>query len=97
MKIDLRSDTLTQPTPEMRKAMAEAVVGDDIYGEDPTLNALQEKAAEIMGKDAGLFVPTGSMGNLVSLMSHARPGSEVICESLSHVANFEMGFEASWL
>ncbi len=89
--IDLRSDTLSQPTPEMRRAMAEAVVGDDVYGEDPTVNALQEYAAELMGKEAALFVPTGSMGNCVSLLSHAGPGSEVICEAKSHIINHELG------
>ena len=91
MLIDLRSDTLTKPTPEMRRAMAEAEVGDDVYGEDPTINRLQEKAAALMGKEAALFVPTGSMGNCVSLLSQAPPGSEVICEATCHVYKYEVG------
>lgn len=95
MVIDLRSDTLTKPTPEMRRAMMEAEVGDDVYGEDPTVNALQEKAAALLGKEAALFVPTGSMGNTVCLMTHARPGTEVICEASSHICNYEMGSMAS--
>lgn len=90
MKIDLRSDTLTQPTVEMRRAMMEAEVGDDVYGEDPTVNKLQERAARLLGKEAALFVPSGSMGNCISLLSHAHPGSEVICEVLSHMANHEL-------
>jgi threonine aldolase len=91
MVIDLRSDTLTKPTPEMRRAMAEAEVGDDVYGEDPTINRLQEKAAALMGKEAALFVPSGSMGNCVSLMSQSAPGAEVICEATSHVYKYELG------
>ena len=91
MLIDLRSDTLTKPTPEMRRAMAEAEVGDDVYGEDPTINRLQEKAAALMGKEAALFVPSGSMGNCVSLLSQAPPGSEVICEATCHVYKYEVG------
>ncbi len=72
--IDLRSDTVTKPTAEMRKAMAEAEVGDDVYAEDPTVNLLQEKAAEIFGKEAALFVPTGSMGNQIAVKLHTKPG-----------------------
>ena len=90
MRIDLRSDTLSQPTPEMRRAMAEAVVGDDVYGEDPTVNRLQEEAAALMGKEAALFVPSGSMGNCAALLSHCLPGSEVVCESTSHVVTYEL-------
>ncbi|HOB53705.1 MAG TPA: GntG family PLP-dependent aldolase [Acidobacteriota bacterium] len=90
MRIDLRSDTLTQPTPEMRRAMMDAVVGDDVYGEDPTINALETRAAELTGKEAALFMPTGSMGNAAALLSHCAPGSEVICESASHVYNYEL-------
>jgi len=90
MRIDLRSDTLTQPTPEMRRAMMDAVVGDDVYGEDPTINALETHAAELTGKEAALFMPTGSMGNAAALLSHCAPGSEVICESASHVYNYEL-------
>lgn len=76
--IDLRSDTVTLPTPEMRKAMAEAAVGDDVYGEDPTINRLQETAAKILGKEAGLFIPSGTMGNLTGILSQCTRGDEVI-------------------
>ena len=74
--IDLRSDTVTRPTPAMRKAMAEAEVGDDVYGEDPTINALQELAAASMGKEAGLFVPSGTMGNLIAILTHCGRGDD---------------------
>src|SRR5659263_258813 len=77
--VDLRSDTVTKPTPEMRRAMAEAEVGDDVYGEDPTVNRLQERAAEIFGREAAIFVPSGSMGNLIAMRIHTRPGQEIIC------------------
>jgi threonine aldolase len=89
--IDLRSDTVTKPTPAMRKAMMEAEVGDDVYGEDPTVNRLQERAAEIFGKEAALFVPTGSMGNQIAVKLHTRPGDEVIIEERGHIFNYEMG------
>jgi threonine aldolase len=89
--VDLRSDTFTKPTPQMRRAMAEAEVGDDVYGEDPTINRLQEHAAEIFQREAALFVPSGSMGNLLAIRTHARPTNEVICEALSHVNLYEMG------
>ena len=89
--IDLRSDTVTRPTPEMRRAMAEAEVGDDVFGDDPTVNALQEYAAEVLGKEAGLFVPTGSMGNQVCLGVLSRPGDEVICETGAHFLHYEGG------
>lgn len=89
--IDLRSDTVTRPTPEMRRAMADAEVGDDVFGDDPTINSLQEFAADLLGKEAGLFVPTGSMGNQVSLGSLARPGDEVICEADAHFLHYEGG------
>ena len=89
--IDLRSDTVTRPTPEMRKAMAEAEVGDDVFGEDPTVNALQEKVAEILGKEAAIFVPTGTMANQLAIKSHTQPGDEVIIEASSHSYNFEGG------
>src|SRR5438105_4065462 len=89
--IDLRSDTVTKPSAEMRRAMAEAEVGDDVFLEDPTLNKLQERAAQIFGKEASLFVPSGSMGNLTCVMAQTRPGQEVICESDGHVYNYEMG------
>jgi threonine aldolase len=88
--IDLRSDTVTKPTPAMRQAMAEAVVGDDVYGEDPTVNRLEKMAAEMMGKDAALFVPTGSMGNQVAIMAHCERGEEVICDAEAHVFHYEM-------
>jgi len=89
--VDLRSDTVTKPSPDMRRAMAEAVVGDDVFMEDPTLNKLQARAAEIFGREAGLFVPSGSMGNLTCVLAHTRPGQEVICETNGHVYNYEMG------
>ena len=92
--IDLRSDTVTKPTPAMRRAMAEAEVGDDVYGEDPTVNRLQERAAEIFDKEAALFVPTGSMGNQLCVKLHTRPGSEVVLEERSHIYNYEMGGSA---
>ncbi|HEV2490999.1 MAG TPA: GntG family PLP-dependent aldolase [Candidatus Acidoferrales bacterium] len=88
--VDLRSDTVTRPTPAMRRAMAEAEVGDDVYGEDPTVNKLQERAAEIFGREAALFVPSGSMGNLISIKSWTRPGQEVICEQRAHVNQYEL-------
>jgi threonine aldolase len=88
--VDLRSDTVTRPTPEMRRAMAEAEVGDDVYAEDPTVNRLQARAAEIFGREAALFVPSGSMGNLVAILCHTRPGGEIICEERGHICQFEM-------
>jgi threonine aldolase len=88
--IDLRSDTVTRPTEEMRVAMATAQVGDDVYGEDPTVNRLQERAAEILGKEAALFVPSGTMGNQIAIRLHTRPGQEVITEAASHVYNYEL-------
>jgi threonine aldolase len=88
---DFRSDTVTRPTPAMRRAMAEAEVGDDVYGEDPTVRRLEERTAELLGREAALFVPTGSMGNQIALRIQARPGSEVIVESRAHVLNAEMG------
>src|SRR2546426_12829582 len=88
--IDLRSDTVTKPSPAMRKAMAEAEVGDDVYLEDPTVNRLQARAAETFGKEAGLFVPSGSMGNLTCIMAQTTRGQEVICEAAGHIYNYEM-------
>jgi threonine aldolase len=88
--IDLRSDTVTRPTPEMREAMARAEVGDDVFIEDPTVNRLQEMAAAMLGKEAALFVPSGTMGNEICIRLHTRPGQEVICEERSHVLNAEM-------
>ena len=93
--IDLRSDTVTKPTPEMRRAMAEAAVGDDVFGEDPTVNALQEKVAGILGKEAALFVPTGTMANQLSIKAHTQPGDEVILEANSHLFNYEGGAGAA--
>jgi threonine aldolase len=93
--IDLRSDTVTRPTPAMRKAMAEAEVGDDVFGEDPTVNALQEKVANLLGKEAALFVPSGTMANQLSIKSHTQPGDEVIIEASSHPYNFEGGAGAA--
>jgi threonine aldolase len=88
--IDLRSDTVTRPTPEMRRAMAEAEVGDDVYGEDPTINRLEQRAAEIFGREAALFVPSGTMGNCICIRLHTHPGQEVICEERAHIYNYEM-------
>jgi threonine aldolase len=88
--IDLRSDTVTRPTPEMREAMARAEVGDDVFIEDPTVNRLQEMAAAMLGKEAALFVPSGTMGNEICIRLHTQPGQEVICEERSHVLNAEM-------
>ena len=93
--IDLRSDTVTKPTPAMRRAMAEAEVGDDVYGEDPTVNCLQERAAEIFGKEAALFVPTGSMGNQIAVKIHTKPGQEVVIEERGHIYNYEMAAMAA--
>src|SRR5918992_2020838 len=93
--IDLRSDTVTRPSPAMRRAMAEAEVGDDVFMEDPSVNCLQHRAAEIFGREAGLFVPTGSMGNLVCIMAQTQPGQEVICEATGHIYNYEMAAMAA--
>ncbi len=92
--IDLRSDTVTRPTPAMRRAMAEAEVGDDVYGEDPTVNRLEQRAAEILGKEAALFVPSGTMGNTIAVKVHTHHGEEVICEARSHVFNYELAMMA---
>jgi threonine aldolase len=92
--IDLRSDTVTRPTPAMRRAMAEAEVGDDVYREDPTVNRLEQRAAEIMGKEAGLFVPTGTMGNTIAVKVHTDHGQEVICESRAHLLDWELSMLA---
>jgi threonine aldolase len=88
--VDLRSDTVTRPTAEMRRAMAEAEVGDDVYGEDPSVNRLESRAAQLLGKDAALFVPTGCMGNLIAIKVWTRHGDEVICEERSHVNLYEL-------
>ena len=89
--IDLRSDTVTLPTPAMRDAMAKAKVGDDVYGEDPTVNQLQEMSAETLGKEAGLFVPSGTMGNLIAVLSHCGRGDEIIVGNKAHIFLHEAG------
>lgn len=89
--LDLRSDTVTQPTDAMRAAMAAAPVGDDVYGEDPTVNRLQELAAGLTGKEAALFMPSGSMGNLVAVKCHTQPGDQVILQAHAHILQYEMG------
>lgn len=93
--IDLRSDTVTKPTPAMRKAMAEAEVGDDVYREDPTVNRLEQRAAEILGKEAALFVPTGCMGNTIGIKLHTDHGEEVICDARGHLIDWELSM-AAW-
>jgi threonine aldolase len=94
--VDLRSDTVTRPTPEMRRAMAEAEVGDDVYGEDPTVNRLEHRAAEIFAREAAIFVPSGSMGNQIAIKIHTRPGQEIICEERAHIYNWEMATLSSF-
>ena len=89
--LDFRSDTVTRPTPAMRQCMAEADVGDDVFGEDPTVNRLQRRVAEMLGKEAALFVPSGTMSNLIAVRLHCRPGDELICEAGCHIYNFEQG------
>ncbi len=88
--VDLRSDTVTRPTPAMRRAMADAEVGDDVYREDPTVNRLEARAAEIFEREAGLFVPSGTMGNQAAIKVHTQPGQEIICEDRAHILNYEM-------
>ena len=92
--IDLRSDTVTRPTAQMRAAMAAAEVGDDVYGEDPTVNLLERRAAEIFGREAALFVPTGTRGNQIGIRLHTQPGQEVIAESRAHILDWEMATTA---
>ena len=92
--IDLRSDTVTKPTQAMRQAMMEAEVGDDVYGEDPTVNRLEQRAAEIAGKEAALFVPTGTMGNAIAIKLHTEHGQEVISEARSHILDWELAMVA---
>jgi len=94
-RIDLRSDTVTRPTREMREAMAAAEVGDDVYGEDPTVERLQKRAAEILEKEAALFVPSGTMGNQIAIRLHTRPGEEIVTEERGHVFNYEMAATAA--
>lgn len=92
--VDLRSDTVTRPGPEMRRAMAEAEVGDDVFGDDPTVIALQERVATLFGKEAALFVPSGTMANQVALAAHTRRGDEVICDRNCHIFNYEVAAPA---
>jgi threonine aldolase len=94
--IDLRSDTVTRPTYAMRSAMASAEVGDDVYGEDPTVNMLEASAAEVFGREAALFVPTGTMGNQIAIRLHTQPGQEIICESRAHIVDWEMAMAAAF-
>jgi len=94
--IDLRSDTVTRPTAAMRAAMATAEVGDDVYGEDPTVNMLEASAANIFGREAALFVPTGTMGNQIAMRLHTQPGQEVICESRAHIVDWEMAMVSAF-
>jgi threonine aldolase len=89
--IDLRSDTVTRPTPAMRRAMAEAEVGDDVFGEDPTVHALEARTAELLGKEAAVFVPSGTMANQIAVGVHTRPGDELLCATTSHVYVWEAG------
>ena len=96
MPIDLRSDTVTQPTPAMREAMASAEVGDDVYSEDPTVNRLERSAAELFEREAAIFVPTGTMGNQIAIKLHTEHGQEVLCECRAHVLDWEMGMVANF-
>ena len=92
--VDFRSDTVTRPSPEMRAAMAAAEVGDDVYGEDPTVNLLERRAAKLFGREAALFVPTGTMGNQIAIRLHTQPGQEIIAESRAHILDWEMATTA---
>ncbi|MGR7028026.1 threonine aldolase family protein [Geodermatophilus sp. URMC 62] len=93
--IDLRSDTVTRPTPGVRRAMAEAEVGDDVYGEDPSIRALEERVADLFGHEAALFVPSGTMGNQIGMRLVCEPGQEVLCDAEAHVVTYEMGAAAA--
>ncbi|MGY1730704.1 threonine aldolase family protein [Geodermatophilus sp. SYSU D01045] len=93
--VDLRSDTVTKPTPGMRRAMAEAEVGDDVYGEDPVIRALEERVADLFGHEAALFVPSGTMGNQIGMRLVCEPGQEVLCDADAHVVTYEMGAAAA--
>ena len=95
-RADLLSDTVTRPTPAMRQAMARAEVGDDVFGEDPTVQALQERVAGLLGHEAALFTPSGSMANQLGLRLHVRPGEELLCDSLAHVVRAELGAAAAF-
>jgi threonine aldolase len=94
--IDLRSDTVTKPTPAMREAMVSAEVGDDVYSEDPTINRLESDAAGVFGREAAIFVPTGTMGNQIAIRLHTQHGQEVICEARSHILDWEMAMTAAF-
>ena len=89
--VDLRSDTVTRPSAEMRQALAEAPVGDDVFGDDPTINRLQEQVAEMLGKEAALFVPSGTMANQIALKTLTQPGDQIIAHADSHVYHYEGG------
>ncbi|MFN3690899.1 MAG: threonine aldolase family protein, partial [Fimbriimonadales bacterium] len=89
-RIDLRSDTVTLPTPEMRRAMAEAELGDDVYGEDPTVNRLQERAAELLGHEAALFTPSGTMANEIAVKVWTQPGDAILVDAESHIVHYEL-------
>src|SRR6478736_1182973 len=89
--IDLRSDTSTRPTKEMRAAIAAAEVGDDVLGDDPTINLLEEKLAALLGKEAALFVPSGTMSNQIAIKVHTQPGDELLCDAGCHIYNYEAG------
>ena len=95
-RIDLRSDTVTKPTAAMRAAMAEAAVGDDVYGEDPTVNKLEARAAEIFGREGAIFVPTGTMGNQIAIRLHTQQGQEILCESRAHIVDWEMAMASAF-
>lgn len=96
MAIDLRSDTVTQPSPAMREAMAKAAVGDDVYGDDPTVNSLEERVAALFGQEAGLFCPTGSLANQLAIRTLVKPGEELIVETRSHIVRAELGAAATF-
>ena len=96
MPIDLRSDTVTTPTPELRQAMLTAPVGDDVYGEDPTVNLLQDKVAAMLGFESALFVPSGVMANQVAIAAHVQRGEEVICAAGAHIYEYELGMMAAF-
>jgi threonine aldolase len=94
--VDLRSDTVSRPTRGMRAAMADAEVGDDVYGEDPTVNALEAEVADLLGHEAGLYVPSGSLGNQLGLRLLAKPGEEIVCDVMAHIARAELGAAAAF-
>lgn len=94
--VDLRSDTVTRPTAAMRRAIAEAEVGDDVLGDDPTVQTLQQRVARLLGKEAALFFPSGTQANQTGILLHAGPGTEVICEAGAHIYHYEMGAASAW-